>query len=487
MKVDYANKPFIRDERRDDLERLNQERHDAGEPHVVWNDDRREWVIRELHEGRWRNQKGVSPSGKPFTRGFTMHHDAEYSLDVDHVAMMDRVARDNHDRQLAHDTEKREQRDKESRLDRRRRDEWTVMLAAADAIGATMAQVNPAAVEVDGPPAHREEILRALAKRPYIRHVCIDARIHPGPALYGSRDGLHWEGEPGFIDDSMRKGEWERRRQIAHQATVVEAWGMDPREDLDDLKRAVREIMGITPGPTVSAWPQDRVDQMARLWLSGFTASEIGSALGLSRNAVIGKAGRIGLPRRTPEECLETLSRAMADGLVAPQDEVLLTTERRADLLAMRPAELDASRKRTITTIAREGQSEFRCDVVDNHGMRCCITGVTVARALQAAHLVPYAQNRDHSKANGVMIRADLHLLLDDHLICIDPTRMTLLVSHILEGTPYWDMRGAVVHLPGAIPPDGLALAWRRSTFEAAEERRRYANRASVSQSGETA
>lgn len=55
--------------------------------------------------------------------------------------------------------------------------------------------------------------------------------------------------------------------------------------------------------PTSSGWTDDRVQTLIRLWNAGLSASQIARALagGLSRNAVIGKAHRLGLsPRGKP-------------------------------------------------------------------------------------------------------------------------------------------------------------------------------------------
>lgn len=49
------------------------------------------------------------------------------------------------------------------------------------------------------------------------------------------------------------------------------------------------------------SWTADKVEQLKQLWAEGKSASEIGRIVGMSRNAVIGKAHRIGVPaRRTP-------------------------------------------------------------------------------------------------------------------------------------------------------------------------------------------
>ena len=46
------------------------------------------------------------------------------------------------------------------------------------------------------------------------------------------------------------------------------------------------------------SWTQDRVDTLTKLWAEGLSASEIGRRMEVSKNAVIGKAHRLGLPSR---------------------------------------------------------------------------------------------------------------------------------------------------------------------------------------------
>jgi GcrA cell cycle regulator len=45
-------------------------------------------------------------------------------------------------------------------------------------------------------------------------------------------------------------------------------------------------------------WPPDRVDELRRLWDSGLSGAGIGRRIGMSKNAVIGKAHRLDLPAR---------------------------------------------------------------------------------------------------------------------------------------------------------------------------------------------
>lgn len=49
-----------------------------------------------------------------------------------------------------------------------------------------------------------------------------------------------------------------------------------------------------------SFWNPERVSELARLWGLRITAADIGSRLGCTKMAVIGKANRLGLPPRDP-------------------------------------------------------------------------------------------------------------------------------------------------------------------------------------------
>lgn len=46
------------------------------------------------------------------------------------------------------------------------------------------------------------------------------------------------------------------------------------------------------------SWTDEKIDELKRLWAQGLTTVEIGKALGVSKNAVVGKAHRLGLKSR---------------------------------------------------------------------------------------------------------------------------------------------------------------------------------------------
>lgn len=55
--------------------------------------------------------------------------------------------------------------------------------------------------------------------------------------------------------------------------------------------------MGVLPGSF--DWNADAVEKLKRLWRDGLSCTAIGKDMGVTRNAIIGKVGRLGLPKRS--------------------------------------------------------------------------------------------------------------------------------------------------------------------------------------------
>lgn len=91
----------------------------------------------------------------------------------------------------------------------------------------------------------------------------------------------------------------------------------------------------------------------------------------------------------------------------------------------------------------RPGQAEFRRAVLQAYGGRCALTGCNVESALEAAH-VPDADWRDQNDAGaGILLRADLHKLLDAGLLVING-------DYQVAAVPKWygKLQGAKLRLP---------------------------------------
>ncbi len=73
------------------------------------------------------------------------------------------------------------------------------------------------------------------------------------------------------------------------------------------------------------------------------------------------------------------------------------------------------------TTLARLDQGKFSEKIRNQYNHACVITGCNVRAALQAAHIKPFSEDRDDAPENGLLLRADLHLLFDRGLMAIHP------------------------------------------------------------------
>lgn len=67
----------------------------------------------------------------------------------------------------------------------------------------------------------------------------------------------------------------------------------------------------------------------------------------------------------------------------------------------------------------RLGQGAFRVVVTEAYHRRCAVTGERTLPVLQAAHIKPYGESGPHRLDNGLLLRADLHILLDRGYITI--------------------------------------------------------------------
>jgi len=126
------------------------------------------------------------------------------------------------------------------------------------------------------------------------------------------------------------------------------------------------------------------------------------------------------------------------------------------------PENLIDARKRNITAIVqRQGQPNFRSDLLRAYGGKCSITDCDAEAALEAAHIVPYLGSKTNCLANGLLLRADIHTLFDRYLISIDPTTNKVIVSPSLLNTCYEELSGKIIKFPqdsSALPsPKSLA------------------------------
>lgn len=71
---------------------------------------------------------------------------------------------------------------------------------------------------------------------------------------------------------------------------------------------------------TGNVWTDERLEELKKLWAQGLSISQIGEALGVSRNAIAGKAHRMGLPKRPSPISKPKAEKPKVETVVEEQD-----------------------------------------------------------------------------------------------------------------------------------------------------------------------
>lgn len=73
-----------------------------------------------------------------------------------------------------------------------------------------------------------------------------------------------------------------------------------------------------------------------------------------------------------------------------------------------------------VLALRRRGQSKFRRQILLAYDFRCAVTGSDAVQVLEAAHIHPHAAGGPMETSNGLLLRADIHLLFDMGLWSVD-------------------------------------------------------------------
>ncbi|UEM19690.1 HNH endonuclease [Skermanella mucosa] len=92
----------------------------------------------------------------------------------------------------------------------------------------------------------------------------------------------------------------------------------------------------------------------------------------------------------------------------------------------------------------RPEQQEFRRRLLEAYGGRCAVTDCDVEAALEAAHLRDFRTSNE--VRDGILLRADIHALLDEGLMTITPDLRAVFAPQALSH--YRDFDGKPLHLP---------------------------------------
>ena len=98
--------------------------------------------------------------------------------------------------------------------------------------------------------------------------------------------------------------------------------------------------------------------------------------------------------------------------------------------------------------VARQGQPQFRAELIAAYGGKCAVTGCDAQPALEAAHIRPHAGPASSVVINGLLLRADIHTLFDLGYLRVHPETLRITVADELRGTTYEQLENTPIAVP---------------------------------------
>ena len=121
---------------------------------------------------------------------------------------------------------------------------------------------------------------------------------------------------------------------------ISERLGIQP----DTVRRKIYRL-GLGGGrPASPQWPEEKVERLKTLWDEGLECSVIGTLLGTTRNAIIGKVHRLGLAGRKPRTKVRTKKSQVARsrlGYLKRANKSNLRAAKRRYRVALKPSDID--------------------------------------------------------------------------------------------------------------------------------------------------
>lgn len=117
----------------------------------------------------------------------------------------------------------------------------------------------------------------------------------------------------------------------------------------------------------------------------------------------------------------------------------------------------------------RVGQGAFRVAVTDAYGRRCAVTQEHTLPVLEAAHIRPFSAGGPHDVRNGLLLRADLHILFDRGYVTVDEQERFVVSRRLAtewhNGKDYYSRQGSRIVVPSVLEerPSQEYLEWHRS------------------------
>jgi HNH endonuclease len=116
--------------------------------------------------------------------------------------------------------------------------------------------------------------------------------------------------------------------------------------------------------------------------------------------------------------------------------------------------------RKKLNSWSRPGQPQFRKKILENYGRKCAVTECVIEEALEAAHIHVLKGDEDgirkdcNSRTNGILLRSDIHALLDAFLITLsEDGKQIQATPKVLADPKYKFLEAAEVFQPNQERP----------------------------------
>jgi hypothetical protein len=114
----------------------------------------------------------------------------------------------------------------------------------------------------------------------------------------------------------------------------------------------------------------------------------------------------------------------------------------------------------TRTIRARRGQQAFRQSLIAGYGPAGMVTGYDLLDIIEAAHISPYRGLNDQHEENGLLLRADIHVLFDLQLMGIEPHKLIIRFHPSALSSGYQEYEGKRLRCQVSPSVEALKSRW---------------------------
>ena len=119
--------------------------------------------------------------------------------------------------------------------------------------------------------------------------------------------------------------------------------------------------------------------------------------------------------------------------------------------------------KKTTSISKKRSRSAFKAKLINSHGKCECSLCDAPKEVIEAAHIIPVADNGGDWFGNGILLCRNHHALFDKHKWTIDPTSLEIIPKSDFDLRSLQVMRSNIRHLKHSLGKE--ALDWRWNQF----------------------